>query len=178
MHAARLGIIGAECSGKSTLATALADTLPACLVPECLREFVDREGRPPRPDEQAALMAEQQQREDEIAAACPLPWTVADPAPLMTAAYSLAYFGDASLVPAAADLAGRYALVAWCDPGIPWVPDPGQRDGVVLRDRVEAALAAIVAEELAPRGIRVLRVRGAVADRVQAVRRGVATLPT
>ena len=44
----RIGLIGGEGSGKTTLATALASALPACAVDEGLRAFVDREGRTPR----------------------------------------------------------------------------------------------------------------------------------
>ena len=43
----RIGLIGGEGSGKTTLATALASALPACAVDEGLRAFVDREGRTP-----------------------------------------------------------------------------------------------------------------------------------
>ena len=75
----RIGLIGGEGSGKTTLAVALAGALPACVVDESLRAFVEREGRTPRRDEQAALLAEQAAREDEAAASCPHAWLVADP---------------------------------------------------------------------------------------------------
>ncbi len=167
----RLGLIGGECTGKSTLALALEAALPACRVDESLRDFVERQGRPPRQHEQAALMAEQQQRENSAAATCPLEWLVADPAPLMTAAYSLIYFDDASLLPSALDHALGYDLVAWCDPGIPWRPDGAQRDGPDHRDMAELALARIVETELRPRGITVVRVSGPTPARVDALRR-------
>jgi len=168
--ARRLGIVGGECSGKSTLARDLARDLPACLVPEELRAFVDRHGRPPLRGEQAGLLARQAAAEDEAARSCLLPWLVADPAPLMTAVYSVLYFDDPSLLPEAADHARGYDLLVWCDPDIPWEPDPGQRDGPDLRARADAIIADVVRDRLAPAGVRVLRVAGDEVARVTSVR--------
>jgi nicotinamide riboside kinase len=55
----RLGLVGGECSGKSTLAAALAAALPALVVDESLRGFVEREARTPAREEQEPLMREQ-----------------------------------------------------------------------------------------------------------------------
>lgn len=167
----RIGLIGGEGSGKTTLAGALAALLPACVVDESLRAFVEREGRTPRRDEQESLMRDQAAREDEVAAACPHPWLVADPAPLMTAVYSLLYFDDDSLVAPALQHAAAYDLVVWCRPDMPWVPDGRQRDGSGQRDAADAIVGRLVREELAPRGIRVTGVEGDVDHRVAAVRR-------
>jgi nicotinamide riboside kinase len=168
---ARIGLLGGECTGKTTLALALAAALPACVVDESLRDFVDRHGRTPDRTEQAAIMADQQHREDRAAEACGQPWLVADPAPLMTAVYSLLYFADDSLVAAGADLARAYDIVAWCDVDMPWSPDGAQRDGPDFRARAHAVIAAIVRDQLEPRGVRVVRCRGSVADRVAALGR-------
>jgi nicotinamide riboside kinase len=62
----RIGLIGAESSGKSTLAQALAAILPACVVPEVLREFTSDHGRPPRIHEQRAVLESQMEREDDL----------------------------------------------------------------------------------------------------------------
>jgi nicotinamide riboside kinase len=167
----RIGLIGGEGSGKTTLATALASALPACSIDEGLRAFVDREGRTPRRSEQQALMVEQAAREEAVAAACPHPWLVADPAPLMTAVYSLLYFDDDSLLAAAVGHAAGYDLVIWCRPDFPWSPDGIQRDGSGARAEADSIIGHLVAEELGPRGIRVLEARGVVDDRVAAVRR-------
>lgn len=167
----RIGLVGGECSGKSALAAALARTLPACVVTEALRDFVEREGRPPGQHEQQALLAEQAAREDAVAATCALGTVVADPAPLMTAVYSLVYFDDGGLLPAALEHARGYDLVVWCDPGIPWVADDGQRDGPERRAQADAVLARIVREDLTSMGVPVLRVVGDPADRAEAVRR-------
>lgn len=165
----RIGLIGAESSGKSTLAAALATTLPACVVDEELRTFVAREGRTPRRDEQAAIMDAQAEAEERIAASCRLPWIVADPAPLMTAVYSVAYFDDDSLVTAGLRHACGYRLVVWCDPGIPWQPDEGQRDGPAVRAATESVIDGLVRGSVAGTSVDVLKVTGSVEQRVAAV---------
>lgn len=166
---ARIGLLGGESTGKTALARALADALPACLVEEELRAFVDRNGRPPRRDEQAALLDAQRLAEEAVAAACPHPVLVADPAPLMTAVYSEVYFDDPSLTDAAADDATAYDLLVWCGDDVPWTGDGRQRDGEQYRAAADAVLARMVSQSLVPRGIRVIRVTGPVADRVESV---------
>lgn len=167
----RIGLIGGEGSGKTTLAVALAGVLPACVVDESLRAFVEREGRTPRRDEQESLMRDQAAREDAAAAACRHHWLVADPAPLMTAVYSVLYFDDDALVAPALLHAAGYDLVVWCRPDVPWAPDGLQRDGSGQRDAADAIIGRLVREELTPRGIRVTEAAGDVDHRVAAVRR-------
>lgn len=167
----RIGLVGGEGTGKTTLASALAIALPACVVDESLRAFVEREGRAPRADEQQGLMQEQAAREDESADGCGHRWLVADPAPLMTAVYSLLYFDDDALLATAVEHAMVYDLMGWCRPDVPWAPDGLQRDGVARRDEADAILARLVREELLPRGVRVVEVSGDVDHRVAAVRR-------
>lgn len=168
---ARIGLIGGECTGKSTLARLLATALPACVVDESLRDFTERMGRPPQREEQAGLLAEQADREDAAAASCDRDVLVADPAVLMTAVYSLLYFEDDTLVSRAIAHAQGYALLVWCAPDLPWEPDPGQRDGAGHRDRADAIIADLVERELRPRGIPVLHVTGSAEARVTAVTR-------
>lgn len=180
---ARLGLIGAESSGKSTLAAALANALPACIVAEELRAFVEERGRPPRQDEQQALMAAQAQAEERVAGACDLPWLVADPAPLMTAVYSIEYFGDDTLLEAGLQHSCDYRLLVWCDADIPWQADDGQRDGPERRAATDAIITAVVdglaqgqisavsanAVSTSAESIDVLKVTGSVEQRVAAV---------
>jgi nicotinamide riboside kinase len=172
----RLGVVGGECSGKSTLATALAAALPACVVDESLRGFVEREARTPGRDEQEPLMHEQERREDEAAGSCTQPWLVADPAPLMTAVYSLVYFDDPTLLPAALDHAAGYDLVVWCAPDIPWTAEGLMRDGADRRAEADAVIAGRVVDGLRQRGVTVIRAEGDVDHRVASVEEGVATL--
>lgn len=164
-----MGLIGAESTGKSTLAEALGAELPACVVREELRGFVERAGRPPHQDEQRDLMLAQAAREEEIAARCPHPWLVADPTPLMTAVYSVEYFDDASLLPEGLRLATGYAFVIWCAPDLPWQAESGMRDGIERRLSVDTLLSTNVVPMIEELGVPVLRVTGSVEDRVRAV---------
>lgn len=166
----RIGLIGGECTGKTTLALALAGELPACVVPEQLRAFVADQGRPPRQDEQASLLDAQAAAEGSAAEGCREPWLVADPAPLMVAVYSVLYFDDPSLLPAGVAHARGYDLVVWCAPDIAWTADPGQRDGPEHRAAAEAVIADVVAERLLPTGVPVLRVTGGTVARLTSVR--------
>jgi nicotinamide riboside kinase len=52
---ARVAILGAESSGKSTLAAALADHYGTVWVPEYLREFVEIEARVPDESDQFGI---------------------------------------------------------------------------------------------------------------------------
>jgi nicotinamide riboside kinase len=143
-----VAIVGAESSGKTTLARALAARIGAetglstVAVPEFLREWCDAAGRTPRPDEQAAIAAEQQRRIDAAAAAHDV--VVADTTPLMIAVYSLMLFGDASLVPMAIEAQRRCDLTLLTALDLPWVADGLQRDGPHVREPVDTHLRALL----------------------------------
>lgn len=147
MAARVIAVVGAESTGKSTLAQQLADTLRAdglvvTVLDEYLRSFCDQHGRTPRQDEQAHIAAEQTRR---IAAArearlLPVDVVVADTTALMTAVYSDYVFGDTTLYPQAladhrqADLTLLMAL------DLPWVADGLQRDGPQVQQPVDQML--------------------------------------
>jgi nicotinamide riboside kinase len=171
----RLGLLGGECTGKTTLAEALSREWGAAVVPERLRAFVEEHGRTPRADEQAGLLQAQQEAEDEAAAAAAV--VVADPAALMTAIYSVAYFADDGLLDRGCRLAAGYDLLVWCGTGLPWAPDGLQRDGPHERARVDGIIGRVVRERLEPAGIVVAHVDGPTPDRVRAVRRAWHRLP-
>lgn len=143
-----ISVVGGECTGKSTLAAALGARLPAVVVAEYLRDWVDQEGRVPLSAEQAAVMAAH--RDAEVRALrqadrTGLGWAVSDSGPLMTAVYSIQYYEDDSLLPRALEWTARSALVVWCQDDFPWQPDP-QRDGSQARATSQQVLAGIFAE--------------------------------
>lgn len=154
MKRARAGrvvaIVGAESTGKTALAQALARELGGATglavtwVDEWLRAWCDREGRTPRADEQAAIAAEQQRRIDAAAAGHDL--VIADTTPLTTAVYSAYLFGDRSLLPAAAQAHRGYAATLLTAVDLPWEPDGLQRDGPHVREPVDALLRAALRE--------------------------------
>jgi nicotinamide riboside kinase len=140
-----IAIVGAESSGKTTLAQQLqarlaADGLAAALVGETLREFCDFHGRTPHIDEQAAIAAEQTQR--IAAAAANHAVVIADTTALMTAIYSEFVFGDTSLYAMGEAAHRRADLTLLTALDLPWQADGLQRDGPHVRAPVDAAIRA------------------------------------
>jgi len=163
-----IALLGAECSGKTTLAEALSKELPALDVPEALREFVNVHGRPPTVDQQRAVMVDQIAAEEvalDQARRAGTPFVVCDPSALMTAIYSIAYYNDRSLLDEALDRQSAYGLTVWCDIAFPWQAEQGMRDGPEQRALVHDLIASVVDEFNLP----VLVVTGSVAERVQKV---------
>jgi len=138
-----IAVIGAECTGKTTLCRALADLRGGLWVPEYLREFVDASGRAPHAHEQAQVTAEQIAREAHArrrALDRDQPLLAFDSTPLATALYSQLYFDDGSLLDAATRHQRGYGLTLVADIDLPWEPDGAQRDGPVMRARFHALL--------------------------------------
>jgi nicotinamide riboside kinase len=140
-HSARvIALLGAESTGKTTLAHQLRDALEVegrsvALVDEVLREFCDRSGRTPRQDEQHALAARQSRQIEEAAARHD--WVIADTTALMIAVYSDLVFGDLGLYPAALEEQARYAVNLLTAIDLPWQPDGHQRDGAHVQGPVD-----------------------------------------
>lgn len=142
-----ISLLGAESTGKSTLAAALhrhlqaaaarlteAEASPAIThVPEYLRTWCAQHGRNPRQDEQLHIACTQAERLTDAArhtGGTPS-WVIADTTPLMTAVYSDHYFGDDTLYP----LALRFhdtAMLAQYAPPAPRTPRGA--DGTVGSD--------------------------------------------
>ncbi|MFO1272565.1 MAG: AAA family ATPase [Rubrivivax sp.] len=148
-----VAIVGAESTGKTALAAALAERVAAetglaCTwVPEHLRQWCDTMGRTPQRHEQALIAAAQ--REAIEAAARTHHLVLADTTPLMTAVYSRMVFDDASLVAEAAAWQRRCALTLLTALDLPWVADGLQRDGPHVRAPVDALIReALVAHAL------------------------------
>ncbi len=168
-RAGLISIVGGESTGKSTLASALGARLPAVVVSEVLRAWVDQHrGRVPLPGEQAVVMAAHHESEVtalEQADRTGSPWIISDSGPLMTAVYSLQYYNDASLLPLALEWAAHSHAVVWCQDDFPWQPDP-QRDGAHARTTSQQILAAIFAKHsLLP----LLAVHGSLDERIATV---------
>ena len=164
-----IGVVGGESTGKSTLAAALGMRLPAIVVPEYLRTWVERHrGQVPQPGEQAEIMAAHRAAEVSgmrDAERSGLAWVVSDSGPLMTAVYSIQYYDDPSLLPLAIEWAARNDLILWCQDAFPWQPDP-QRDGSQARATSQQLLAEIFA---AHPELPMLEVRGGFDERVETV---------
>lgn len=139
----RIALVGAECSGKTTLGCALARRLPGVWVQELLREFCDRLGRTPTREEQHLLMRGQMEREELALARARregVAFVVCDSTPLVTALYSVELFGDDSLLERALEHQSGYAATLRTAIDLPWEPDGIQRDGPRARARFDARL--------------------------------------
>lgn len=159
MQSKLICLIGPECTGKTTLAQALARQLDAPWVPEYLRTFCDAHGRTPMQREQAHIMETQYRNEEaalKLAETQGKAYVFCDTAPLLTAIYSDFVFGDPSLLATARMLHTRYALTLLLETDIAWESDGMQREG----DHVRAPIQAMIEAELARVGRPVVRVSG------------------
>jgi nicotinamide riboside kinase len=144
----RIAIVGAESTGKTVLAQALARRLASLTgwrctwVPEWLRQWCDAHGRTPRADEQRAIAERQQALIDQAAAQHDL--VVCDTTPLMTAVYSQLLFADHTLEAYAVAQQRRCQLTLLTALDIPWVADGLQRDGPQVRLPVDDAVRQLL----------------------------------
>lgn len=144
----RVALLGAECTGKSTLGEALARRLGAGLVPEYLREWCAVQGRTPLRHEQAHIAAEQAARIEAAAREHAL--VFCDTTPLITALCSQHYFDDDSLLVEAVAFQRRCDLTLLCAPDLPWQADGILRDGPEVRARFDARLRAALQAHALP----------------------------
>lgn len=172
----RIAILGAEATGKSTLAAALAAHYHTLWVPEYLREFVEITQRPPVAAEQLLIATTQLQREAESAkrvlenAAQGMEQGMVqtssllfcDTTPLMTAIYSEHYFVEADSALAKLAAAHDYAATIVTAPSMPWVADGMQRDSDAVRQKVHQTLL----HKLQQAGIQYQLVDGSLQQRV------------
>jgi nicotinamide riboside kinase len=151
-----IGLLGAESTGKTTLAQQIAAALRAegrsvALVGEHLREFCADRQRTPTVDEQQAIADEQSRR---IAAAAEgHAIVVADTTALMVAVYSDMVFLDKSLYASAAAAHARCDLTLLTALDLPWVADGLQREGPHVREPVDRLLRAALHDAKLPYAI-------------------------
>lgn len=151
MTVRRIGLLGGESTGKSTLAVDLAQALPGFVAEEYLRDFVRDYGRMPGLADQEGILLTQQMTVSTIERAADfadVPWVIADPLPLMTAVYSVVYFDDDSLIGMGLSDARAYDVLLWCAPDVPWIAEDGMRDGIDYRDRADQVIADLIAPHL------------------------------
>ena len=160
----RVAILGAESSGKSTLAAALAERYGTVWVPEYLREFVDTTGRVPREEDQFGIARTQVERED-AAALVAKGYLFCDTTPMMTALYSRWYWNRVDSQLSALELRHDYAFTLVTAPDSPWEADGLQRDS----DQVRQTIHRQVLQMLDERGIGYLLLSGGLGERIAAV---------
>jgi NadR type nicotinamide-nucleotide adenylyltransferase len=161
MSVLRVAIVGAESSGKSTLAAALASHFETLWVPEYLREFVETEGRVPRESDQYPIARTQMERENAAAERASR-FLFCDTTPLMTAIYSRFYWGRVDQELAELDRTHDYAFTLVTAPDSPWVPDGLQRESEEVRQTIHEQ----VVRTLDARAIPFMLVTGSLPQRM------------
>ena len=162
----RIVVVGAESTGTTTLAAALADELGTLWVPEFGWHWT--EARPgglhaPWETQEFDHVAEQQTRwEDEAARRAPVPWLVADTDALATTVWHERYVGFRSTTIPPARQPWLYVLTS---DDIPFVQD-GMRDGEHLRPWMTQRFREVLAAQPAPW----VEVTGDVPTRVAVIR--------
>lgn len=144
-----IAILGAESTGKTNLAQALAGQLNCPWVAEYLRDFCAEKNRTPQPQEQRGIMTAQMDREKQalsIATTNQAPFVFCDTTPLQTAVYSDYIFSDDSLYAEAKAWHSRYALTLVLALDIDWVADGLQRDGAHVRETIHAMIVRALGE--------------------------------
>jgi nicotinamide riboside kinase len=184
----KIALLGAESTGKTRLAGELAARLrqqgrSVAVVPEVLREWCERQGREPRPEEQLPIAREQEERVDGAARGHEI--VIADTTALMVAIHAGMLFEDGVLYRFALARQRRYALTLVTGLDLPWVADGLQRVGPQVREPVDALVRKALADAaVAYRvvygqgGDRAANALAAIGAVVTAPRRAAASTPT
>lgn len=164
-------ITGAESTGKSTLAAALAKEFGATLSLEFARAYAERVQRALDASDVESIAQGQLANEDAAIARAAGGMAVLDTDLRSTLLYAQHYYGQRQ-VPAwlrAAVEARRVALYLLCDDDVPWRPDP-VRDSAEARSAMQRRIAASVRASEAP----VVLVRGTPDERLKQSRAALA----
>lgn len=165
-------VIGAESTGKTTLAAWLARRLGTACSPEGARVHFERRRQA---DPHAALgpadvapIARAQQAGEEsavrLAHALGAHIVVRDTDLVSTVVYARHYYGAVDAWITEAARTRRAALYLLCDVDVPWMPDPA-RDPAMATARARRAMHARFVRTLVEFGCRVAEVGGAWAER-------------
>jgi NadR type nicotinamide-nucleotide adenylyltransferase len=159
----KIVVTGSECTGKSTLASAIAAQYETVLVPEFVRGFVERKGSAPEFDDVEEIACGQMALEDEHAARAP-DLLVLDTDLLSVWVYSNHYHRacPAWIGEAVTRRRGDLYLLVGID--VPWVADGLQRDRGHMRGEMQALFRA----ELEARGFSFIEIEGSTDERISA----------
>jgi len=142
----RIAILGAECTGKSTLAKALQPLIAqrhgdTQVIPEYLRAWCEANDRTPTADEQWHIARHQA---EAMQTASRFQHTLSDTSALMTAVYSDIYFDDTSLYDYAVSMQREFDCTLVMGLDLQWVEDGIQRDSETMRTRCDATLRRVL----------------------------------
>jgi NadR type nicotinamide-nucleotide adenylyltransferase len=174
VSALRIVLTGGECSGKTTLARALAEHYDTVWVPEAAREAAVAKAGPLGPEDVAPIARAHLAASDAAlreATRRERPAVFFDQDLLSTVVYARHYYGSCPpwIERLAAERLGDLYLL--CPPDLPWTPDPA-RDRGDRREEIHALFAAALADA----GARVADVAGRGAEREARAEAAVAEL--
>ncbi len=164
----RVVLIGAESTGKTTLAEALAAHYQTVWAPEYLRAFVDQKGALPEPSD-SRLIAQGHLAQEQALAPQARRVLFLDTDLISTCVYHRYYFGTSPTWLEHLSAEHHADLYLLTDTDLPWTPDPGQRDGPAVR----AALHTLFRDELLARGVAHVLVSGSLDERMETAIRAV-----
>lgn len=167
----RVVLIGAESSGKTTLAARLAAHYGTVWLPEYVRAFVDAKGAAPELADVPTIARGHLDAEARLAPRARR-LLILDTDLVSTCVYSLYYFGTCPASVVAASFRHHADLYLFTDVDIPWEADPGQRDGPDVR----AALHERFHRELLRRRLPFQTVTGSLEARLQTATRAIDAL--
>ncbi len=160
-------LMGAESTGKTTLAAQLAREFQTHFVHEYGRTYYEERGGILELDDYVAIAEGHRALEDEAALTANR-FLFCDTNAITTLSFCYAYHHAAppALHPLADDCRERYRHVFLCADDIPFEQD-GWRDNELLRSRMQG----MIIYDLERRGIRFTTVQGSLVERVETVRR-------
>ena len=170
----KIAIVGAECTGKTTLAKNLVAEFqkdyPATFAHEYLRLFVEQEKRTPHSHEQVQIAQEQKSLEDRLSrellarAQCNQDaFLFCDTTPLLTSIYSEWVFGKRDALVDAIAQKHDYELTLFTQMDFPWASDGIQRDGA----QAQNAVHSLIETRLKQQNIPYLAIGGSPQERLE-----------
>lgn len=160
----RVVLIGAECTGKSTLAKALAEELGEPCSDEFVRLYVEGLDRPLAERDLEVIARGQIRLEDEACAEASS-FVVHDTSLLSSMVYAEHYFGSRIEWVDEAFEKRCYDFYFLCQPDFPWEADPGQREGAAVRERLQGEFVSALERQ----GISYVSLSGSVEQRLARV---------
>lgn len=160
----RIAIVGAESTGKSWLAEALADHYGCLWVPEYARQYLTELGKPYTADDVEAIAKGQMAHEAALAAKQQGPYLFCDTNMLVIKVWMDSSYGDTPDWVHDIIEEERYKLHVLTDDDIPYEPDP-LREHPEMRDHFTAIYEALLESLEIP----YIKVSGNKADRLQQV---------
>jgi NadR type nicotinamide-nucleotide adenylyltransferase len=160
----KIALVGPECTGKTTLAQALAESWGEPFVPEFSREYLEKLGRNYNQDDLLEIAKGQLEKEYEIAENASQ-YLICDTNTLVVKIWAEVRFGRAQNWIERQFLEKPYQLYVLCGCDIPWVQDELREnpdDRVELYDHYKKALVRT--------GKRFIEVHGPVDERVRKIK--------